>query len=271
MISILSLPLAVLSCMSFVAPASAQSNGDTYWYDYLNTYGFTDVSPTTNPPRVPAATPAPVAAPLVTAIQTIAQPAPVKANTRVAPTSACYGDASWPVGIIYLHGLFGATGTGDPSGFRQLEYNNREDLQKLAYQLHVRIAAPVSPVISGADRAWNGVTLSKIESLASSACNGSALAPKRSLIGFSNGAFQVKDMVCDTKDNFSAYTSLVAIGMQEAAPSSCAHKFTNIEPHVFPPASPSKNVSSLQYLANLSGQEPVQVAQTPAGDVGTTQ
>jgi hypothetical protein len=190
--------------------------------------------------------------------------------TFAPPGSQCIGDPSWPVKIIYLHGWFSASGGDDTHGFRKLEFNNRQSLVQLANKLHVRIAVPLAGAVNHKNnmREWNGASIGQVEAGAKSACNVSSLPAGKTLMGFSSGAFEVNRLVCRNRDSLGGYVKTVAIGMQKNA--SCSNKrLANITPHVFPPKSSAS--SSIQYLANLSGQpEPAgsQAVQTAKESLG---
>ncbi len=125
----------------------------------------------------------------------------------------------WPVKVIYLHGLFKPSTDSDFYG--TLETDNRDYLEGLARRLQLKIAVPVSTVVSsGGFRMWNGVSLAKIESQASVAC-GVPLASTRALIGFSNGGYAARNisyLSCDQTDN---YKKVIAIGFPETDGGSC--------------------------------------------------
>jgi len=159
------------------------------------------------------------------------------------PGATCIGDSSAPVQAIYLHGLFAANGAKDVSGFRALEFANREALKTLAAHFHVRIAVPLAPQVSKSGmREWNSASLYEIEGLAEHAC-GHSLADHRSLIGFSNGGFKARDIGHLACSKTTDYKRILAIGTQAAYASTCDGRFVNVAPHVFPPAG----------LNNLSG------------------
>lgn len=119
--------------------------------------------------------------------------------------SACVGPAGAPVKAIYLHGWFQPGGSSND--FQKLESGNRRQLAELAAKLNIRIAIPLAPNINGknGNREWPGGqgpaanrSLRSIESESERVCN-SKLAPKRTLIGFSNGGFAARNiaMACD--------------------------------------------------------------------------
>jgi poly(3-hydroxybutyrate) depolymerase len=124
-----------------------------------------------------------------------------------------------PVGIIYLHGWFPATGT---SGYYiDLEKANRAQLQQLADTLGVRIAVPVSDQIhANGNRSWGSSMvpgtaqnrLRQIESRARAACGGAALGSPRSLIGFSDGGYMAREIALQCAAKRSEYTAIMMVG-----------------------------------------------------------
>ena len=141
---------------------------------------------------------------------------------------------NWPVKVIYLHGLFRPNTDSDYYG--TLEANNRDYLEGLAQRLQLKIAVPVSTTVSsGGFRMWNGVSLSKIESMASTACGGAPLANTRALIGFSNGGYAARNISYLPCNQSDAYMKLLAIGFPETDGGSCGN-YVHVVPHAFPPA-----------------------------------
>lgn len=153
----------------------------------------------------------------------------------------CIGDAKDPVKAIYLHGWFPfATKENSQKNssnfYLDLESANRNKLEKLAREMHIRIAVPLANGVNAVNkkRTWNTedtdgladhailkyVRLSKTqkkrflktgranltpaqklelaEKKSEAACR-SPLAKHRALIGFSDGAYMARDvaLACD--------------------------------------------------------------------------
>lgn len=147
------------------------------------------------------------------------------------PTSA--EAAKWPIKIVYLHGLYPATGQFKPEdGYRQA-------LSDMGARLHMRIAVPVSPFVSRDHvRSWNTQSLAQIEALSIDACGGEALDDHRLIIGFSNGGYaarRISNLDCDLlKRN---YTELMGFGAPYVStPWGKCLPYVNVNAHVFPPA-----------------------------------
>ena len=137
---------------------------------------------------------------------------------------------SWPVKVLYLHGLYPATGEFGP------ENSYRAALKASATKHHFRIAVPVSPSVHNNIRSWNTISLTQMEAMAASVCRVD-LAANRALVGFSNGGYAARRVAQMPCDETKAYSKIVAIG----APSknetgACGAILTNVTPHKFPPA-----------------------------------
>lgn len=120
--------------------------------------------------------------------------------------------ANWPIEAIYLHGHFRRDGRGQK--FLDLENANRDKLQEIATRLRIKIAVPVSPRVNdkSGNREWNTLSLPDIESLARSACNNAPLAPRRAIIGFSNGGYKARDIAKLSCSAQSRYPVILSIG-----------------------------------------------------------
>ena len=139
----------------------------------------------------------------------------------------------WPVRVVYLHGLFKASGA-DTNGFRALESNNRASLEQIAAMLRVRIAIPVSSSLTASGmRHWNGRSLASIEAAATAAC-GQAPSPARALVGFSNGAYRTQALARKPCAEFAEYSKLIAIGAPRVNVGGCK-KLDQVPRHEFPP------------------------------------
>lgn len=158
---------------------------------------------------------------------------PAFAIRNVQQAECLPNGVNWPVKAVYLHGLFKAAG-GDTNNFRQLEANNRAAVEQIATMLQIRIAVPVSPVVSSLGwRRWQGNSLTKIEQMASAAC-GAPLVDGRALIGFSNGGYRVKEIVQQSCSTLSKYKRLISIGAPRSNLSGCG-KLDQVVRHEFPP------------------------------------
>lgn len=172
--------------------------------------------------------------------------------------SDCYPNTpeakSWPVQAIYLHGLFSPNSSTDYYG--NLETDNRDYLEALANRLRLRIAVPLSDSLSPQGyRYWNGMALSRIEDMASKACN-APLADARALIGFSNGGYAARHISYLNCAAISAYTKLLAIGFPEDDGGNCGN-YVHVAPHVFPPAEKDffdVELASLKEKSDISGE-----------------
>jgi len=256
----------------------------------------TSAAPAPTPPAPPPTTVTPAAPtsnnqtnllPSNTSTNTAAAPSKNSGSVTAAaknsgiPGAACIGPANAPVKVIYLHGWFAASGKNDVSDFRQLEFNNRAALEKMAANANppYRIAVPLAPKVNSGNgmAEWNHSSIQKVEEAAEKACGVSKLPDKRTLLGFSSGGFAVNSLVCraadqDDKDYImDHYTERVALGtegMKKNHVPTCGD-ITNISAHVFPPQSPDTGQQSIAYLQSLIGQSSASVAQ--AQDTSTHQ
>jgi hypothetical protein len=146
--------------------------------------------------------------------------------------SACYPNTpeakSWPICVIYLHGLHPAN---DQGSYAKYEKQNRPILIKFSNEYltshHCRLAAPASPQVKfnslvGAQTLdWQHESLSAVQNAAQAACGGAELMKGRTLIGFSAGAFAAYHLAIPTKKGgcgaFSDYKEMIAIGVPEIA------------------------------------------------------
>ncbi len=129
----------------------------------------------------------------------------------------CVGPAGAPVKAIYLHGWFPPRGEGD---LVKLEAGNRVKMRQLAEKLGIRIAIPIAPEIhkKNGNRQWPGSivnapsSLRAIEAQATRAC-GAPLAPGRTIIGFSNGGYEARNIAinCDAHLRQN-YTNVIMMG-----------------------------------------------------------
>jgi hypothetical protein len=158
---------------------------------------------------------------------TLALFSPLATATESVQQAVCYPSnaeaKSWPVKAIYLHGLFKPSGS-DTFGFQKLEASNRAKLEKMAKDLHFRIALPVAQKLSSKGfRQWQGTSLKQIEDAATKACGVTKLAPERALIGFSNGGYKVREISALPCSETTSYVKILAIGAPDHShPGKCA-------------------------------------------------
>jgi hypothetical protein len=167
---------------------------------------------------------------------------PVAAADQAIPQSTCLPEntperSDWPVKVIYLHGWFAASGPNDTFGNRAGEFANRDYLDALARQYHIRIAAPLGTQVlaSNGMLQWGKADLQQIEQLSMAACHVSALPSGLSLIGFSSGGFKARDIGLLPCEELARYNAILAVGTQTSLASRCDGKFQNIPEHKFPP------------------------------------
>lgn len=149
---------------------------------------------------------------------------------------------SWPVTGIYLHGLHKPDGD-DTKNFRQLELSNRKYLEEVAKKNKIRIALPVSSLLSKGSaklpyakgmRSWTGYDLARVEQEAKAACGNAPLSSKRVLIGFSNGGYAARNLGSKNCDSLSNYSSILVIGAGGTEGVGRCGKLKTFPPHVFP-------------------------------------
>ena len=159
-------------------------------------------------------------------------------TTRNVQRAECFPTgsyaANWPVDAIYLHGHFHKDGRKQQ--FLNWENANRDKLQELATRLKIRIAVPISPVVNrGSGKLeWNTVPLSKIEELARSACGNVPLAPRRAIIGFSNGGYKARDIAKLSCAAQSKYPVILSIGAPKNTIKGACGNLVTTPDHVFP-------------------------------------
>jgi hypothetical protein len=154
----------------------------------------------------------------------------ISASAQNVQQSACIaprGNPLAPVGVIYMHGWFHPSGD---TGYVNKERTNRANLQELADRLGVRIAVPLSERTAkkrvGTIRTWASVktrdgrvlprvSLGQVETLASNAC-GARLAVPRQLIGFSDGAYSVRQFAQTCAAKSSVYSAIIMTGAKPA-------------------------------------------------------
>lgn len=154
----------------------------------------------------------------------------ITASAQNVQQSACIaprGNPLAPVGVIYMHGWFQPSGD---TGYVNKERTNRANLQELADRLGVRIAVPLSERTKGTRygtvRTWSSVktrdgrvlprvSLGQVETLASNAC-GARLAVPRQLIGFSDGAYSVRQFAQTCAAKSSVYSAIIMSGAKPA-------------------------------------------------------
>lgn len=181
------------------------------------------------------------AGPLEVFMPDLETPAPVPDHANVQK-SECIGDPKDPVKAVYLHGWFpfptkkNMQKNRPPNFYLDLESANRNKLEKLAHEMHIRIAVPLAGGVNAVNkkRTWNTedtdgfadhallkyLHLSKAqkkrflqtgranltpaqklelaERKSEAACH-APLAKHRALIGFSDGGYMARDVAlsCD--------------------------------------------------------------------------
>lgn len=193
---------------------------------------------------------------------------PLVARAGIQSATCLPGTAesrTWPVAVIYLHGLF-ESGADGGTEFRRLERANRRKLARLASEKHIRIAVPLGPT-RGKYHRWNKVPLSKIEKMAKAACHGDAPIKGRDLIGFSNGAINNQKLSCAQT---AAYSHIYSIG---AAPYSTSGgtKACGRSPPRFQAYTPHDFAAGLARFSNHIGEHARNPVVAEAPDSATQQ
>lgn len=128
---------------------------------------------------------------------------------------------SWPVCIIYLHGLHPAN---DKGSYTIYERQNRPLLSKaLTADLtkrHCRLAAPVAPAhrsSRGVYLDWQKSSLANVEASAKNACGEKnvELAHPRVLLGFSAGGWEAYNLSKGNCKAIADYSQIIGIGLPE--------------------------------------------------------
>ena len=169
---------------------------------------------------------------------------------------------NWPIHLVYLHGLFTGPG-GSDAGFRDLEATNRGKLEKLALQMHIKIAVPLAPAAAKTQlRSWNNLSLAEIEAKAREACGGKEFAKKKAIVGFSNGAiWAAHNLNCDNTKGYAKVLVIGAQGVGGAQQGKCGGRFVESSPHVFPGIDLHSNLLD----ADLGENEGAPAVENPQG------
>lgn len=128
-----------------------------------------------------------------------------------------------PVSAIYLHGWFNANSSVTDGFYVELEKSNRAQLQDLADKMGISIAVPLAPnrvsLKAGVMRAWSpsqtpgtaARALKSIEKESESVC-GQPLAAEKTLIGFSDGGYQAREMALQCAAKTPQYKNVIMMG-----------------------------------------------------------